>query len=486
MRRAGRSALLAAAIALVTATPLLGSAQPVDADDALPPGHPPVEEQLPASHPQIGPGAEGAGTPRRGAEDPGFFRPPEDTVVEDPSLPPGVLIATVQDAEGRPIPRAAIQLNILHNSVAKGESKERRDVVADDLGTFRFEGLPTGSGTTYRVAAVRGPATFSIPPVALNDKVGKRAVVHSYEVATDVEEVFVGLQGLVYLQLREDTILVEHLFNVFNLGPVAWVPDVTFRLPEGFKAFNKGDSMDEMRFEEVRGSGVAIRGTVGPGRHNASFRYSVPFMKEERQVIRIELPPRVAQVRVIAEASKSMNLEVQGFPAAQRTQGQDGKKVLVTEQRSARAAGGVQELSITLSGLPTPSPWRWVALSLAGIVVVGALGVVFQRRKEGPAELDDDARRDLLEARDALLDEFVALERAHKRGDIGPKTYVRVREALLDALARLVAMVEASRPAGPTAKSAGAAPPRARKGRVRPALGAQGKARSASARAPRS
>jgi hypothetical protein len=308
--------------------------------------------------------------------------------------------------------------------------------------------------------------------------------VHSYEAATDIEEVFVGMQGLVYLQLREDTIVVEHLFNVFNLGPIAWVPDVTFTLPEGFKAFNKGDTVDEMRFEEVRSSGVAIRGTVAPGRHSASFRYSVPFNKEERQVIRIQMPPRVAQFRVIAEASKSMNLEVQGFPAAQRTQGQDGKKILLTEQRSARAAGGMQELSITLTGLPTPSPWRWAALGLAGLVVMGAVGVTFQRRKESVVELDDDARQDLVEARNALLDEFVELERAHKRGDIGPKTYDRVRAALLDALARIVAMLESPEPARAEAAS-GTTPP-APKGRARSTAGGQSKARSTSARAPRS
>jgi hypothetical protein len=59
--------------------------------------------------------------------------------------------------------------------------------------------------------------------------------------------------------------------------------------------------------------------------------------------------------------------------------------------------------------------------------------------------LDDDTRADLVEAREALLDEIVALERAHKKGDVGPKTYARVRASLLDALARIVNKLEQGR-----------------------------------------
>src|SRR5262249_8582745 len=72
--------------------------------------------------------------------------------------------------------------------------------------------------------------------------------------------------------------------------------------------------------------------------------------------------------------------------------------------------------------------------------VLGAVVTAFAKRDE--QELDDDARQELLEARDALLDEFVELERAHKRGDIGPKTYGRVRTALLDALSRIMGKIE--------------------------------------------
>jgi hypothetical protein len=261
------------------------------------------------------------------------------------------------------------------------------------------------------------------------------------------------MQGMVYIQLRQDALEIEQLFQVFNLGPVAWIPHLSFELPEGYKAFNKPDTMEEMHFEEAKqnpisgdgtakGAGVSLVGTVSPGRHDATFRYQVPLKQEERQTVRIELPPRMAAMRVIAEASKSMTLEVAGFPQAQRTQNRDGKKILLTEKQGSRVDGGLRTLEITLGGLPTPSSSRWVALGLAGVTVAGA--VVHALRRRDDRELDDDSQRELLEARNALLDEFVELERARKRGDIGPKTYDRVRTALLDALARIVAMIEAA------------------------------------------
>ena len=98
-------------------------------------------------------------------------------------------------------------------------------------------------------------------------------------------------------------------------------------------------------------------------------------------------------------------------------------------------------LDVTLSGLPTPGPGRWIAVALA----VLALGAGIFSSASAAAAIDDDARQDMVDAREALLSELVALERAHKDGSVGPRTYARVRASLLDALARIVR--RSSRPA---------------------------------------
>src|SRR5262249_23568592 len=151
------------------------------------------------------------------------------------------------------------------------------------------------------------PATYAVPPFPLSDKAGKKVSLHVYEATSHVDDkgVLIAMQGMVYLQLREDSIAIEHLYSVFNVGEVAWVPDdVTVELPPKFKAFNKPDSMEECRFDEVSGKGAALRGTIAPGRHDLNFRYQVPLEEESVQTIRVPMPPHVAQLRVITEASK--------------------------------------------------------------------------------------------------------------------------------------------------------------------------------------
>jgi hypothetical protein len=466
----------ASATALPAGHPAVGgdglpSGHPAVGGDGLPSGHPAVGgDGLPAGHPAVGgdgvppghpampdEGGDGddddpmagqpnphAGGDAHGGGDPRFFQAPPDGTQEDPSLPVGTIVVSLRDAKDQPVPRGPIALSELFNTVAKGESPERvtqRDVGED--GITRFDGLTIGSSTTYKVSSQRGAGHYDVPRFSLNDKAGKRVVLHVYDASANIEELPAGSQGMVYVSLREDAIQIEQLLSVFNLGPVSWTPEVVMSLPAGFKAFNKQEGGDA-RVEEVAGKGAALRGTFGPGRHDIDFRYQIPLDEEEKQSFKIELPPHTAQVRVIAEAARTMSLDVKGFPVAQKTN-REGKRLLVTEKQMSRADGGVSELQITLYGLPTPGPGRWIAVLLA-LIAIGVGGAYYLQRMD-PGTIDDDARSDLVEAREALLKEIVALERAHAAGEIGPKTYARLRAAMLDSLARIVAMLEGARDA---------------------------------------
>jgi hypothetical protein len=103
---------------------------------------------------------------------------------------------------------------------------------------------------------------------------------------------------------------------------------------------------------------------------------------------------------------------------------------------------------------------------IAVLCALSALGIagVYVLRQGKDAAVQDDIRKDLIEARDALLGEFVTLEKAHRKGDIGPKTYAKLRTALLDALARIEARLDEFRAAraeqkrqGRTARAEGGA-----------------------------
>lgn len=435
------------------------SAAPTGSASALPPGHPPTGElppghpptgDLPPGHPPAGGAAQGAPASPHGSGSPHgqggrrgeLFDAPPDTAEDDPALPVGTIVLTVKDADDRTLAETDVTLGIVHNTVATGESRERKSATTDAEGNVRWDGMGHGSGTSYRVSVARDRAVFGTDPFTLGDRAGKRVVLHVYRTTSDIEEALVGTQGLVYLALREDAIVLEHLYSIFNLGAVAWVPDgVTLELPEDYKAFNRPDSMSGVGVDEVNGRGL-LRGTIGPGRHDLQFRYQVPLDQAERQTIRIQLPPHVAQMRVMVEATKTMGVEIPGFEPARKTKNREGKRVLVAEKRVTRDSGGLQTLEITLTGLPTRGPARWIAIALAALAVVGGFAYVHNRGNEsGP---DDETRRDLIDARDALLREIVELTRRHRAGEIGPKTYARVRGALLEALDRLVTQIQGS------------------------------------------
>jgi hypothetical protein len=464
--------LRALAIALAVA---LASGASWAQDGDLPPGHPSVgdTDDAPANphgdnphgddprgdadaddNPHDGPHGKNPHRGDRGG-DSRVFTPPPDGSQDDPSMKRGALAISIRDAEDKPIPGAPVVIEVLHSTVAKGDSRERIAKTANDAGELSLEGVQFGSGTTYRVSTTRGGATFALPPFALGDQVGKRAVLHAYEATANLEELLIGVQAVAYLALRDDTIQVEQLITVHNVSAKAWLADATIKLPQHFKAFNTQESSDEARAVEVSGEGVALRGTFAPGRHDLDFRYQIPLDDTERQSLRISLPPHVFQARVMVEAGKSMSIDVANFPPAQR-EPMNGKHVLVTETAATLAAGGVRTMDITINGLPTPGPGRWIAVGLAVIAIAAGLWTMLQR---SDGDGDPEARKDLEEARETLLEELLTLERMHKNGEIGPKTYARVHASLLDALARVVDQI--ARSGGPKKK---VAPARAARG----------------------
>ena len=427
------------------AGPLDGGLGPVDGS-ALPPGHPAVGDDLPEGHPNVGNNPHGAA--QDDEEDPhggrgGFFEAPPDTAIDDPSLPVGTIVVTIKDAEDKPIPKASAVIGILESSVAKGDSRKRKTVDMDAEGTAQVDGLSVGGGTSYRISTMRDGGSFASQPFTLSAKSGKRVVLHAYEASSNVEKVLVGMQAFVFVSLREDSLNVEHMFNIYNIGKTAWVPDPSVAkvtMPDTYKAFNVGDGMADVKFVEGKSKEAALAGTIGPGQNEANFRYHVPLQGSEKQTFRVTLPPRVGEVRVFSESGKSLGVEVAGFPTAQKQRGRDGRKVWITARQATQGEHGIQTLDITITGLPTPSPSRWIAV----ICAISALGLagLYLLRQGKDADVQDDIRKDLIEARDALLGEFVTLEKTHRKGDIGPKTYAKLRTALLDALARIEARLD--------------------------------------------
>jgi hypothetical protein len=324
---------------------------------------------------------------------------------------------------------------MLYSSVAKGESRKRVAKTADSQGKVTFDSLETGSGVAYRAMVFKDGATFAVSPFQLPATSGMRAALHVYPVTSNVEESLVVTQVMIYTEVKDDRVQIQQAFKIYNFGRNAWVPaDEVVALPPEFTAFNTQQGMSDVGIDAVAGRGARLRGTFGPGQHVVEFRWQLPYSGEPDVRFELGMPPHVASARVIAPAGREVSLDVDGFPAPQPTADGTGQRVLVTEKQLRREEGALGTVRVAIRGLPTSGPGRFVATFIAAGGI--ALGLVLGTRRARPVDPKNERAR--------LLAELEALERGHRAGDIGPKTYERARRELLDDLARTFSSFDAS------------------------------------------
>lgn len=391
-----------------------------------------TDSAVPAGHPAMAaaPGAD----------------PAADVSESTPGLPPGVISATIVTDKGVPLSGAHVRLGILFQRIAEGESRTEKFAEADSTGTARFTDLAHGTDHAYRVTIQSGPASYQTAPFNLRPDMGQRVVLHVFPSTPDIENAQVGMRGYMYIETRDDVFQFECLFRVFNVGQITWVPqNLVIELPKGFKAFKAQDGMTDVHFEQVDGVGARLKGTFSPGQAEASFRFQLPKSTEDSASFRMSLPPHVVEMRVIAEASAAMNLEVDGFQPPVAAANQNGQRVLVSVKQLLRRDEQLKDFTATLSGIPVPGPGRWVAILIALGMAIG--GVLAARGAFDDAEGGKDAEADKKRAREILMRELLALEAARAAQKIGPRSYEQSRLRLIDAVARLGLPTERSRAA---------------------------------------
>lgn len=431
---------------------------PVDGNgaSALPAGHPPIPADsaesesphaLPPGHPAVADGEPGpsdaddesdadetampAGHPAMDGS-----QVPKDSVTTAPDLRPGTIEVHVADPNGAPLTNIPLRLGLMREDVATGNSKEERNENTDSRGVVTFGGLPTSTDYSYRATVDRGIGVYASEPFRLDERAGKRVLLHVYPVTRDIRQALVGMRGVVYVQPREDIFQIETTIQVLNIGAVAWVPDqVHIELPDGAKAFRANESMQDTRVERDKSGEVSLLGTFSPGEHEITFQYQIDNPHEPTQRFRMGLPPHVAEMRVYAEGPRGMQLSVSGFPPAERTTAQNGSHLLATGKRASRGGEPLDDIDVSLENLPVPSQGRWYAAILA--LCVAAFGV--WNGFSGRRTKATTARRpaEFKEAEGLVLDELVELERLERSGEIGPRAYAEARGELLDALSRL-------------------------------------------------
>jgi hypothetical protein len=356
-----------------------------------------------------------------------------------------VIAATIVNQQGMPLAGTQVRLGILFQKIAEGESRSEKFAQTDATGTVRFTDLQKGTDHAYRITVAAGPASYQTAPFNLRQDMGQRVVLHVFPSTPDIEQAMIGMRGYQYIETRDDVFQFEMLFRVFNVGQITWVPkDVIVQLPKGFKAFKAQEGMTDVHFEQVEGVGARLKGTFAPGQQEASFRFQMPKSNDDSASFHMTLPPHVAEMRIIAEASSAMNLEVEGFQPPVATANQNGQRVLVSVKQLLRRDEEIRDFTATITGIPVPGPGRWVAVLVALCMAIG--GALAAQGVFDDAAAGKDVTADKKRAREILLRELVALESARAAEKIGPRSYQQSREHLIDAIARLGLPEERSKP----------------------------------------
>ncbi len=360
----------------------------------------------------------------------GLYRAPPDQTLEDNALAEGTIRVTLVDPNDNPLPGTTVTLGVLQNSVAKGESRKHLTQPTDPAGDAFFRGLELGNGFAYRVSVAKEGATFAATPFVLGKSRGTHVILHVFPVTHDIKQAVVFFQGALFVDVKDDRVQIQQAFRVSNYGPVAWVPEnLTIDLPEGNSAFNASQEMSDQGWDSTA-KGCKLRGTFPAGEADIGYSWQLPYSGEPTVSFEVMLPPHMASLVVRAAASQQMKLEVEGFPAADPDQDEQGNHLLVTGKQVKPEDPQLKRVKVTVRDLPTPGPGRWIATALAAMGVAIGLGMVTQ---SGQKKLAGKG------ARAALLEELVQLELAHAAGDVGPKTYERARRELIDGLARWLA-----------------------------------------------
>src|SRR6185369_6818801 len=97
------------------------------------------------------------------------------------------------------------------------------------------------------------------------------------------------------------------------------------------------------------------------------------------------------------------------------------------------------DLRITLDNIPTEGAAKWVATSITAVTIVLGIYLALDKEKAKSGGKKRLADQDAERARSRLVTEIAELDKTHASGDVGPKAYERIRSALIDALARLMA-----------------------------------------------
>jgi hypothetical protein len=352
-------------------------------------------------------------------------------------VPASTVDAVVLDENDQPIANVPVTLSLLRQSVAQGDTRTMRTETSDAAGHVRFSGLQTTSDWSYQVkvqaqAEANATATYGSPAFNLMGNTGWMVRIHRFPVTTRFEDLIAGFEFVVAsLDIREDAIEVGMEFNLVNLSPKAWSlgSGLDLGLPTGFKGLRASETMDDLKVEPIEGKGAHWTGAFPPGQWTVQYDFKLPYDGESGYDVELPMPSRVLNAAVRVAGRKGTVVRVDGFDAPKEDIAPNGARFL-TAMKRGDPNNPIQRLSIHVTGLPEPGPEKWAAILIG---LGGLLAGIYALARVSPESAAPAPIRKRM--RNRLLEDIVALEKAHRAGEVGPKGYAAERARLLAAIA---------------------------------------------------
>jgi len=361
-------------------------------------------------------------------------------IVPAADLPGGQIEVRLTSKDFENIENQEVTLVVSKQSIERGNVDTTLTARTDARGVAVFSNQPTESDHVYDVRVAVGEARYSTGQFQFRAAdAGLRALVPIYKSATSLDGMLVLTRTLIALVPQDNMFVVDVLLRVENYGEVSWLPqNVTFPLPEGFKALTVKEPNGDGHFEPDGDTGVKLAGTLAPGQHDLMFRFHLPTEGRSDMSFRFPTSLNTGMVRVILESSPTMRLALPGFPEPDESRNQDGQRRLIAGRdflgEKVRAP---DDIEVKISGIPTPAAGRTVAVALAAAIALGGMAQAFSRKRSASPARSDLSKEDRERASELILEELIALEQAFQQGSIGRKTHEQAKRQLLEAFARL-------------------------------------------------
>ena len=368
--------------------------------------------------------------------------PPIAQATQRPDLPAGTIEVEVVDGDGQPLAEVPVRVGIMK----QGGARDALMGNTDARGVVRFTDQPTGSDQAYRVSVDHQGARYGAPPFRLETDHGHGVRIRRLPTTTNTRMLLLVL-GQTMLEYRDGRIHVTEQAQIANLGDgtVVFGDGLHYPLPSGFMAFQSPAQMTDQRVVP-QDDGFLLKGSLPPGNVTLNWAYDVPLDGAEARIAH-DIPFTTYAYRVMTDANAEMRLEVEGLDRAQVVT-QQGRRMLVTQLERSPQDPPFGRLVIDVKGIPTPGPLRFVALGGALLLLILGLLLVTRggRREQVLVEAREERKREILDA-------AVDLGEAHARGEVGPKYHARRMGELVDELASLLHLEDASAALEKTDKS---------------------------------